>query len=247
MELISNEPFNYFSQSGHFKTYDDRTQVFLNQLHYEIGQRDLNPTILDVGCGQGIALSQQPQFEIGKRAGTYWGIEPDKGITSASCFNRVWQTSLEEADIPEASVDLAYSQMVLEHVSDPNAFLSKIAKTLKPNGVFLSLTVNAKSTFARISSICHKLKLQDLVLTIARGKQLVEDYHYPAVYRMCSEDALRNLTDEMGMSQLDITLLEADEWLVYFPKGTRWAGHLLTNVFQRRVQNYSWMLARIYN
>ena len=106
METIRVEPFNYFLQPGHFKTYTDRTKVFLNQLHYEIYQCGSNPTILDVGCGHGIALSREPQFEIAKRSGNYWGVEPDISVTSASCLNRVWQTSLEEADIPEASVDL---------------------------------------------------------------------------------------------------------------------------------------------
>jgi len=241
----TTKPFNYFSKPGHFKTYSDRTKVFLDQLHYEIDQLGSKPTVLDVGCGHGIALSHEPQFEIAKRTGTYWGIEPDRNVTSASCFDRVWATSLEEADIPESSVDFAYSQMVLEHVEEPVAFLTKVAKTLKPNGVFLSLTVNSKSVFARIASTCHRLGVQDVVLTIARGKQLVEDYHYPAVYRMCSKDALQKLTNNVGMSRLDVTLLEADEWLVYFPKGTRWAGTLLTQMFQRRVSRYSWMLARI--
>jgi len=236
---------DFFLKPGHFYTYSDRTKVFLDQLHFELGQLGPNPTVLDVGCGHGIALKHEPQFEIAKRTGSYWGIEPDRNVKSADCFDHVWPTTLEEADIPESSIDLAYSQMVLEHVADPVAFLSKIARTLKPNGIFLSLTVNSKSTFSRISSTCHRLGIQDLVLTIARGKQLVEDYHYPAMYRMCSKDDLQRLTSKVGMTGLDVTLLEADEWLVYFPRGTRWAGTVLTNLFQRRVENYSWMLVKI--
>lgn len=243
--IQSNQSFNYFSKPGHFKTYTDRTKVFLDQLHYELDGMGPDRTVLDIGCGHGIALSQDPQFKIARQSGTYWGIEPDTGVQAASCFDRVWMASLEEADIPESSVDLAYSQMVLEHVTDPLPFLKKLAFVLKPNGVFLSITVNAKSTFARIASTCLKLKIQDIVLAIARGRQVVEDYHYPAVYRMCSEDVLKRLTKEVGISKLDVTFLEADEWLVYFPKGTRWAGDILTRVFQRRVKNYSWMLVRM--
>lgn len=236
---------DYFQKDGHFKTYTDRTDVFLEQLDFELSKLGSNLTVLDVGCGHGIALKTEPQFEIAKRVGVYWGVEPDKSVQSASCFHQVWQSSLEDADIPDSSVDLAYCQMVLEHVEDPVAFLGKVAKVLKPNGVFLCLTVNVNSTFGWISSTCNKLGIQDAVLTIARGKQLVEDYHYPAVYRMCSQDVLQRLASQFGMSHVKVTLLEADEWLVYFPKGTRWAGYLLTNFFQRRVKNYSWMLARV--
>lgn len=239
------KPFDYFSVPGHFKTYSDRTDVFLDQLHFEIDRLGPKPTVLDVGCGHGIALRQEPQFEIAKRTGTYWGIEPDKSVTSASCFDRVWATSMEEADIPEASVDLVYSQMVLEHVLEPEPFLRAISKILKPGGIFLSLTVNAHSTFARIASICHRLRIQDIALRLSVGKQLVDEYHYPAVYLMTSKPYLELHAPRCGLGRVEIAFLEADEWMFYFPKGTRWFGELLTRTLQRRVERYSWLLVKV--
>jgi len=236
---------DHFLHPAHFKNYSDRTAVFLDQLHFELSQLGPNPTVLDVGCGHGIALKQEPQYEIAKRAGTYWGIEPDKNVTSAECFDRVWQTSLEDADIPEASVDLVYSQMVLEHVLEPEPFLRAIARILKPNGVFLSLTVNAHSTFARIASVCQRLGIQDLALRLAVEKQLVDEYHYPAVYLMTSKPYLEMHAPRYGLSRVEITFLEADEWMFYFPKGTRWLGQLLTRTLQRRVERYSWLLVKL--
>lgn len=243
------EPINgsrdYFLQPGHFKSYSDRTQVFLDQLHFEIGKLPQQSTVLDVGCGHGIALRQEPQFDIAKRVGTYWGIEPDKSVTSASCFDHVWATTLEDAEIPDSSVDLAYSQMVLEHVLEPEPFLRAIARILKPGGVFLSLTVNSRSTFARIASTCQRLHIQDLMLRIAVGKQKVDEYHYPAVYLMTSKPYLEKHASQYGLSRVDVTFLEADEWMFYFPKGTRWFGEILTRTFQRRVERYSWLLVKL--
>jgi ubiquinone/menaquinone biosynthesis C-methylase UbiE len=244
---ISERPTskNYFSELGHLFDYSDRTQAFLEQVHFEIDQAPDGITVLDVGCGHGIALSSDPQFQIGERVGVYWGVEPDREVVPPDCFDRVWMTSLEDAEIPEASVDLAYSQMVLEHVLDPEPFLRKIERILKPGGVFVSLTVNADSTFARMASTCHRLGIQELALRIARGKQMVEEYHYPAVYRMCNERSLRTLITKCNLQGLKLGYLEADEWLVYFPRGTRWMGKILTRIFQRRVKNYSWLMVRI--
>lgn len=236
---------DYFTKRGHLHSYENRTQAFLEQLHFELDQRSNDITVLDVGCGHGIALDHQPQFEIAKRVGTYWGVEPDKSVTPPSCFHRVWSSSLEDADIPPQSVDIAYSQMVLEHVMEPEPFLQKIAQVLKPGGIFLSLTVNADSTFARIAKFCHALRIQDLVLRIARGKQLVEDYHYPAVYKMTSQRYLNHTCPRFGLNQIDIAFLEADEWMVYFPTGTRWLGSVLTHTLQRHESAYSWLLVRM--
>ncbi|MDZ4847962.1 MAG: class I SAM-dependent methyltransferase [Pirellulaceae bacterium] len=251
--LVSDKHFNgdevdqrnFFTVAGHLHTYRDRTQAFLQQLHYELAQCGTGSTALDVGCGHGIALDNKPQYQIAKKVGTYWGVEPDTGVTSPDCFHRVWSSTLEDADIPESSVDVAYSQMVLEHVMDPEPFLEKISKILKPGGVFLSLTVNAHSTFARIASTCHRLGIQDMVLRVARGKQLVEDYHYPAVYKMTSQAYLETVAPRYGLEEINVAYLEADEWLVYFPKGTRWFGNLLTKTLQRRVKNYSWLMVKL--
>lgn len=236
---------DYFKQEGHFHNYPSRNLAFLDQLNFELSRLDTSATVLDVGCGRGIARKQEPQFEIAKRIGVYWGVEPDPSVQAASCFHHVWPTLLENADIPDSSVDLAYSQMVLEHVADPLAFLSSMSRILKPGGVFLSMTVNAKSTFGRISWTCHKLGIQDLVLRIALGKKLVDEYHYPAAYKMCTAQSLKSLTDKLDLSRLEITLLEADEWLLYFPAGTKWAGKLMSNILQRKIANYSWMMVRI--
>jgi SAM-dependent methyltransferase len=236
---------DFFVHKAHLHNYDCRTLAFLQQLHFELDQRGPEATVLDIGCGHGIALDSQPQFDIAKKSATYWGVEPDPTVSAPECFHHVWSSNFEDADIPAESIDIAYSQMVLEHVMEPEKFLAKVASVLKPSGIFLSLTVNAHSTFARIASTCLRLGVQDAVLRIARGKQLVEEYHYPACYRMTSKPYLDGVGPRFGLNRIDVAFLEADEWLVYFPKGTRWVGNVLTNAFQRNVERYSWLLIRM--
>jgi SAM-dependent methyltransferase len=234
-----------FQSASHFKNYDDRTNVFLRQIHIELGRLGSSPTVLDIGCGEGIGLESNPQMEIAKRVGTYWGVEPDSSVQPASCFSRVWKSTLEDADVPSDSVDFAYSQMVLEHVASPRLFLDTLARVLKPGGIFLAMTVNQRSAFGRISSLCNRLGIQDAVLRISRGRQMVEEYHYPAVYRLCSDHSFRTHGVETWFSEFRTATLEADEWLVYFPKGTRWGGKILTRLFQRNPKNYTWLMVRM--
>jgi len=241
--MINNK--DQLATRGHLHNYQDRTIVFLEQLHFELDRLGTNISVLDVGCGHGIALETSPQFEIAKKVDRYLGVEPDTGVTPPNCFQRVWHSSLEDSNIPDASIDLAYSQMVLEHVTEPEPFLAKLSKVLKPGGVFVSLTVNGHSTFARIAATCHNLGIQDIVLRIARGKQVVDDYHYPAVYKMCSEKFLNSQAPLYGFDKPDLGFFEADEWLAYFPTGTKWAGNIATRLFQRKVERYTWLLVKL--
>jgi SAM-dependent methyltransferase len=47
--------------------------------------------------------------------------------------------------LDDASVDLAVSDFVLEHVTDPPAFVSELTRTLRPGGVFIARTVSRAS------------------------------------------------------------------------------------------------------
>src|SRR5579862_2654190 len=49
---------------------------------------------------------------------------------------------LTDTGLPGGSVDLIYSQAVMEHVADPDAIFAEIARVLKPQGVYLALTAN---------------------------------------------------------------------------------------------------------
>lgn len=53
---------------------------------------------------------------------------------------------------------------------------------------------------------------------------------------MGNEPSLSTLVSKCGLKDMQVTYFEADEWLVYFSRGTRWCGKLLTQMFQRRIK-----------
>lgn len=48
----------------------------------------------------------------------------------------------------DASVDLAVSDFVLEHVTEPAAFVAELARTLRPGGMFIARTISRRSLLA---------------------------------------------------------------------------------------------------
>jgi 2-polyprenyl-3-methyl-5-hydroxy-6-metoxy-1,4-benzoquinol methylase len=103
--------------------------------------------LLDVGCGQGLFLARAR--ERGWRVAGVEILEP----VAARARERgleVFHGTLEEARFPEGSFDAVTLREVIEHVVDPVALLSEIARVLRPGGVAALGTGNAGSWAARL-------------------------------------------------------------------------------------------------
>lgn len=101
--------------------------------------------LLDVGCGNGEALSRMR--DLGWRVR---GVDPDWPAVA-----RAWQRGLdvkcgtiEEASFPENTFDAITLNHVIEHVSDPRGLLAECERVLKPDGILVVVTPNAKSLMA---------------------------------------------------------------------------------------------------
>jgi SAM-dependent methyltransferase len=110
-------------------------------------------TVLDVGCGRGAQVPDQTptQLELKTlRTGCAKVIGID--VDPAGQHNPlVDEFHLIAADgswpLTDASVDLAVSDYVLEHVDDPGQFFSECRRVIKPGGYLCMRTTNAMSYF----------------------------------------------------------------------------------------------------
>jgi SAM-dependent methyltransferase len=90
-------------------------------------------TVLDVGCSFGHFL------QLMEREG--WrtvGIEPSPVAADharRTLAGRVLEMALEDAELEPAHFDAVVSLYVLEHVTDPRAFVERIFTVLKPGGL----------------------------------------------------------------------------------------------------------------
>lgn len=97
--------------------------------------------VLDVGCGRGIFLAQMKQ----------WGYEAAGTQLSQTAANyarkrfglTIFEGELPEAPFEPASFDLVTMWHVLEHTTNPRAYLERVHELLKPGGRFLVEVPNA--------------------------------------------------------------------------------------------------------
>jgi 2-polyprenyl-3-methyl-5-hydroxy-6-metoxy-1,4-benzoquinol methylase len=101
-------------------------------------------TVLDIGCGEGYGVSR-----MAANAGYVLGVDVEPDVVTV-VTRRYRDTRVRFAcmdgmrlAVRSASVDLVTSFQVLEHVPDPDALVSEIARVLRPTGVAVLSTPNA--------------------------------------------------------------------------------------------------------
>lgn len=126
----------------------DGTIPFLDRVHALLPARG---RVLDVGCGRG-QQSEDPcdhrrrlaDLRGGERR--VIGIDVDPAAAANPFldeFRRI--DDVLRWPVEDASVDLAISVSVLEHVPEPDAFFDEVARVLKPGGVLCLRTPNKRS------------------------------------------------------------------------------------------------------
>jgi SAM-dependent methyltransferase len=95
--------------------------------------------------------------------------------------------------VDDASVDLAISDFVLEHVDDPAAFVAELARTLRPGGVFVARTISRYSPLSFAARRVPNDQHSRWISTLQPKRQ--EKDVFPTRYLMNSERALHALLD----------------------------------------------------
>lgn len=209
------------------------------------GGREGGVAVLDVGCGHGIGLRQEYQWAIRELVADYWGLEPDPNQhPPEGLFDYHRWSLMEDADVPADHFDVVYSAMVMEHVVDPDAFMRAVHRCLKPGGVYLFLTPNARHYFTRIGSLALRLGQDERLLRLSVKKQDIESYHYPVQYRFNSEPVIDACAARLGFEQPEYAYLEAKGPIGYFPGPTKVIFHALA-AKRRRVRNSKALLAMV--
>lgn len=102
---------------------------------------------LDIGCGNGKFL--------GKLRAQGWeaqGVEFNEQAVEV-CRNsslKVFHGDLHAAGFPNASFDMVAARHLIEHLPDPNGFMSEVARILRPGGYFYIRTPNSRALGRKI-------------------------------------------------------------------------------------------------
>lgn len=176
---------------------------------------------LDVGANDGNFCPEVAR--IAQRVSALSGVDPDTAKLGRNPFVQTrYFTTLEDAEIPSGSFDFLYSFWVFEHVVNPERFLSAASKALKPGGSLFFITPNGNHYFVLLASLLAKVNAQRQVLALLMPSEVIDSYHYPAVYKLNRPRDIERIGRKYGFEQFEYRYSEALSDLVwYFPGITR--------------------------
>lgn len=211
------QSFEALAEQYNFLNFSSYGRVFTSLILGEIAQREGLARVLDIGCGRGIGRNVSLQEEVRSAAGEFWGIEPDESIQpEEGQYHNFQHALLETAELPENHFDVAYSSMVMEHVGEPDPFLKALDRSLKPGGVYLFVTPNVHSFVPRVTQVCHKLGVDEMVLRLTQGSA-VDEYHYPVRFLFNSPKLIDRASEEIGFQPPEYAYIEGKGGRHYFP------------------------------
>lgn len=142
---------NYASRCHESNNESVQKRKLMYELEYKYVMQFIqtkNPTVLDVGCGEGGFLD----FFKGSRC---YGIEVgEEAAEKASLKHTIYRGELPDIDFPEgvgAQFDLIIFRGVLQYCDEPVRYLLKADNLLKQNGlIFITSTPNMDSFCAKL-------------------------------------------------------------------------------------------------
>jgi len=142
-------------------------------------------SLLDLGCSAGgfMRSLRSPEWDL-------FGIEMSEEVAKRAEANsgaKVFVGDILDAPFPVNSFDAITCFHVFEHLYNPREVLGRVARWLKPGGVFFTMMPNIDSAGQRIfKSYWYALELPR------------HTYHF-------SPRSLSNLADSVGLKQLSLT------------------------------------------
>jgi SAM-dependent methyltransferase len=164
--------------------------------------------VLDLGCGRGGVMER-----LHGRAGSVAGVDPDIDSLLLRRLPGGWVTCATGERLPfaTAAFDLVSCSWVLEHLCDPGAVFSEVARVLVPGGHFLLLTPNARHPLIWANRLLRWTK--GALVGRLYGRREVDTF--PARYRANVVRRIDQLADAGGMRRVSVQLIGDPSYLAF--------------------------------
>jgi ubiquinone/menaquinone biosynthesis C-methylase UbiE len=149
------------------------------------------------------------------RCGVLVGVDYDEEALKAHP-SITWRTRGDITRLPfrNEAFDLATANMVVEHLDDPETQFREVSRILKPGGLFVFHTPNARGYGVTIGRLVPRwVKLPLIRLLQGRNEQDV----YKTYYRANTERRIQDLAGQSGFEVKDVHLFVSDAVFAMVP------------------------------
>lgn len=183
--------------------------------------------VLDIGAGAGIV----PQMNFKGLASKICGIDLDPRVIANPMLDEGRVCDAGSIPYPDTTFDVVFADNVLEHLDDPAAVFSEVARVLKTNGTFLFKTPNKWHYVPAIA----RLTPHSFHEFINRWRGRVAADVFPTRYHANSAAAVRRLARETGLVVANIERIERRPEYLRFSMPT----YLVGATYERLVNSTS--------
>lgn len=162
---------------------------------------------LDMGCGHQVFADWMTadQEQLVLRARLAVGIDLDlPALKAHQGLNAKIYGNLTQIPLRDESFDLVTANMVVEHLDQPEAVFRQVHRLLKPGGLFLFHTTNARNPFLRMAAMIPQGFKNSMVYLLEHRK--AEDV-FPTHYRANQPKDITALAEATGFELCALDLV----------------------------------------
>jgi SAM-dependent methyltransferase len=193
---------------------------------------------LDLGCGHQVLPPWRSVQEINlvKQTRVTIGLDADfQSLKSHRTIARRVCGSVTTLPFTSGSFDLVSSNMVFEHLDDPERQLREIARVLRPNGVLVFHTPNVRGYPTVLAKLVPEFVKKKLIWALERRHE--EDV-YPTFYRINSPERIHDMAARAGLSVVSLRMIVSGAALAVFPPAALFELVLIKVLMGQSLKNF---------
>jgi SAM-dependent methyltransferase len=187
------------SRFGDFSDIDQLV-VFYTRVRALLKPTD---TVLEIGCGRGKHAAERSETRrrlkvLNDACARVIGVDVDPGAAENPFVDEFHLIESGRGwPLPDASIDLAVGDYVLEHVDDPAAFFAECHRVLRPGGYLCLRTTNAASYFGVVARLVPNRLHAPIVQRVYLNPRPERDV-FPIRYRCNTVGKVRSMLERQG-------------------------------------------------
>jgi len=182
--------------------------------------------VLDIGCGRTAPNLVKLRGEQRK----LYGIDVIDFTVGSEGLNLFRNDVRDMKDIATASIDVAYSRAVMEHLEKPEAAYAEIARVLKPGGLYIFTTPSIYD-YGSIAALVIPNRFHGRIVNATEGRAS-EDV-FPTVFGSNSRRAITRQAGDAGLEVQELEYIGQYPSYLVFNRALFWLGSMYQKAIEK--------------